>query len=211
MTHNEMTRPEIQRDTGPPEGPVVPSAQLAGAESRAEAETIKATPPCQEPSIGGLADLLAERDDLVRRLQRVSADYVNYQKRILRDIEQVREFANEDLIKALLPVLDDIDRALGAAEATLPPRDPLLLGIQLVRDKAVAALRQFGLEAIDSLSKPFDPDRHCAVEVDTSGESPPNTVVRETRKGYVLKSRTIRPAMVVVSAAVNANKPTATD
>lgn len=108
-------------------------------------------------------------------------------------------------------MLDDIDRALETATTTLAEHDPLLLGLRLVREKAMGTFGRFGVTLIDSLHKPFDPDTHCAVEVDTSGASPPNTVVREIRKGYVLKSRTIRPAMVVVSSAVNAHKPTATD
>ena len=208
MTHNEMTRPKIQRDTRSPEEPVAPSAQLAGAESRAEAVTMKAAPPCQEPLIDGLADLLAERDDLVRRLQRVAADHVNYQKRIHRELEQARAFANEDIIKALLPVLDDIDRALETAAAMLAEQDPLMLGLRLVRSKAMATFGQFGLTAIDSVGKPFDPDRHCAIEVRTTCGHPPNTVIGERLKGYSLKGRVIRPAMVVVSAGPSAPGPT---
>jgi len=109
---------------------------------------MKAAPPCQEPLIDGLADLLAERDDLVRRLQRVAADHVNYQKRIHRELEQARAFANEDIIKALLPVLDDIDRALETAAAMLAEQDPLILGLRLVRSKAMATFGQFGLTHI---------------------------------------------------------------
>ena len=84
----------------------------------------------------GLESLRAERDDLLARLQRVSADYLNYQKRVQRDIADAREFANAELIKSLLAVLDDMERALEAAKANHAADDPLLVGMQLVHDKA---------------------------------------------------------------------------
>ena len=141
----------------------------------------------------------AERDDLLARLQRVSADYLNYQKRVQRDLAQAREFANEDLIKALLSVLDDMERALEAARANHGEDDPLLTGMQLVHDNALTTLGRFGLASIDAQSQPFDPEKHSAVQQMPSADHPAQTVVQELQKGYTLKGRTIRPSMVVVS------------
>ena len=143
--------------------------------------------------------LQQERDDLLARLQRVSADYLNYQKRVQRDLAQAREFANEELVKALLGVLDDMERALEAAGANHDPEDPLLKGMQLVHDKALETLGKFGLERIDAEGQPFDPDQHSAMMQQPSADHPPQTVLRELQKGYRLKGRTIRPSSVIVS------------
>ena len=144
--------------------------------------------------------LRAERDDLRERLQRVSADYLNYKKRVQRDIELARLFANEELIKGLLPVLDDMERGLAAAGADHSEDDPLLRGMQIVHDNALQTLGKFGLEIIEAEGKPFDPDKHAAMMQEPSDAHPPQTVLRELQKGYQLKGRTLRPAAVVVSA-----------
>ena len=150
---------------------------------------------------GEPADLQEERDDLLGRLQRVSADYMNYQKRVQRDIAQAREFANEELIKALLGVLDDMERALEAARANHSSDDPLLQGMVLVHDKTLETLGKFGLERIEAVGRPFDPDEHSAMMQEPASDHPPQTVLRELQKGYRLKGRTLRPSAVTVSKA----------
>jgi molecular chaperone GrpE len=145
--------------------------------------------------------LKAERDDLLARLQRVSADYLNYQKRIQRDIEQAREYGNETLIRAIVPVLDDMERALEHARANHAEDDPLVAGMQLVHDKLLDTLGRFGLTVIQSAGKPFDPALHSALMQQESADVPEMTVLKEAARGYQLKGRTIRPAQVVVSKA----------
>lgn len=146
-----------------------------------------------------LSVLRAERDDLMGRLQRVSADYLNYQKRVRRDITETREFANTELIRNLLGMLDDMERALEAARVNHAEDDPLLTGMQMVHDKAMETLGKFGLTVIEAIDKPFDPDKHSAMMQEPSDVHPPQTVLRELQKGYQLKGRTIRPTAVVVS------------
>ena len=210
MTHN---KDKHKHHGNPPHGageqvpggaeaaPPAECARPTGGETSAGAEAPK---PAAETPQDELAALRAQSDDLLRRLQRVSADYLNYQKRIQKEIAQSREFANEALIKAMLPVLDDIDRALETAGPAHGADDPLLSGLRLVRDKALAALAQFGLAPEESQGKPFDPDHHSAVTRQPTDECPPGTVLKELARGYALKGRTIRPAMVVVSAAPEA-------
>ena len=156
--------------------------------------------PIEQPQLqDDLENLRAERDDLLARLQRVSADYLNYQKRVQRDMVQAREFANEHLIKALLDVLDDMERALEAARANHVEDDLLLQGMGLVHDKVMETLGRFGLERIEAEGQPFDPDQHSAMMQEQSAKYPPQTVLRELQKGYRLKGRTLRPSAVVVS------------
>ncbi len=143
--------------------------------------------------------LKAERDDLLARLQRVSADYMNYQKRVQRDIAQAREFANEELIKALLPVLDDMERALKAGQQNHGADDPLLVGMELVRKNALGTLERFGLTPIHAEQEIFDPEHHLALMQQASDRHPPRTVLQELQKGYKLKGRILRPAHVIVS------------
>jgi len=141
----------------------------------------------------------AERDDLLARLQRLSADFLNYKKRVQRDMEQARQYANEELIKALLAVLDDMERGIQAGRDNHAKDDPLLTGMEMVHRKALEVLAGFGLESIEAEGKPFDPDQHRAMLQEVSDRHPPRTVLREIQKGYKLKGRTIRPSGVVVS------------
>lgn len=142
-----------------------------------------------------------DSDDLLGRLQRVSADYVNYQKRARRDLDLARQFANEGLIKSLLPVLDDMERALAAGRDNHDADDPLLTGLQLVHDKALETLGRFGVKVIEAHGLEFDPDRHTALMQQLSPDHDPNIVLHVAQKGYELKGRTIRAAGVVVSKA----------
>ena len=140
-----------------------------------------------------------QREDLMARLQRVSADYLNYQKRVQREMADARDFANVELIRSLLPILDDMERALAVTREDNHQDDPLLAGMKLVHDKAIETLGKFGLVAIEALGKPFDPDRHSAMMQEPSAEHPPQTVMRELQKGYQMKGRLIRPTSVIVS------------
>jgi molecular chaperone GrpE len=140
-----------------------------------------------------------ERDDLLARLQRVSADYLNYQKRAQRDVADAREYANEGLIKSLLPVVDDMERALDAARENHGEDDPLFTGMQLVHDKALEVLGTFGVTGIEAVGADFDPEKHAAMMQQPSDEHPPQTVLQELQRGYQLKGRTIRPSSVIVS------------
>ena len=143
--------------------------------------------------------LQAERDDLFARLQRTAADYANYKKRIQREMTETRDFANVKLITELLNVLDDMSRALDAAGDDCPDDDPLRAGMQLVHDKALEILGRFGVEAIEAIGRPFDPEAHSALMQQPSDEHPPQTVLQELQRGYKLKGRTIRPSAVIVS------------
>lgn len=150
--------------------------------------------------------LLAQRDDLLGRLQRVSADYLNYQKRQQRQVAETRDFANAELVRDLLAVLDDMERAMEAAEANHEADDPLLAGMHLVYAKALEVLARHGLSRIGAEGEPFDPLRHEAMLQEPCPQCQAPTVSRELQRGYELKGRVLRPARVVVAVPPEAEQ-----
>jgi molecular chaperone GrpE len=171
-----------------------------GAEVAPGREATSAASEAQMPE-ETLESLRLQRDDLLSRLQRVSADYLNYQKRGQRDMETARDYSNESLIRDLLPVVDDLERTMQAAAADHGEDDPFYMGVQLVHDKMLEVLKQYGVERIEAAGKPFDPAFHAALMQQESRDVAPGTVLKDYVKGFMLKGRTIRPAGVIVAKA----------
>jgi len=137
-------------------------------------------------------------EDVHDRWVRAVADLENYRKRSQKEREEVQKFGVEKLVKDLLPVLDNLDRALAAAAAD----DPLVAGVKLVRSSFEQALARHGVKGFSALGQPFDPARHEALMQVPSGEVAPGTVALEHARGFTLHDRLIRPAMVGVAVAV---------
>ncbi len=137
--------------------------------------------------------LAAEHD----RLLRSAADLDNLRKRAAREREEIQRFGIERVLKDLLPVLDDLDRALAAAAAD----DPLVKGVQLVRAGFEQALARHGVKGFSAVGQPFDPALHEALMQVPTAEAAPGTVVVEHARGFTLNDRLIRPAMVGVAVA----------
>lgn len=161
------------------------------------------TAPADQAEADELARLrkeAAQRDEYLDMLQRVKAEYSNYQKRVVRQQQELRRFASQDLVTDLLPVLDNLDRALEAGRDD-PQAGDLVAGVDMVRAQMVQVLADHGVEALSSLGQPFDPNFHEAVLQQTSTEHPPGTVITDLQRGYTYNGRVVRPAKVVVSAA----------
>jgi molecular chaperone GrpE len=141
------------------------------------------------------------------RYLRSVAELDNFKKRMTKETEEYRKYANEELIKALLPSVDNLERALAHGEGNSDPA-ALLEGVRMVHKQLMDTLEKFGVERIASLGKPFDPNFHQALMQVKTNESPPNTVVTEVTKGYILNGRLIRPAMVGVSVRESGGDPT---
>jgi len=137
-------------------------------------------------------------DEYLRRLQRLQADFDNYRKRVQREKDQLREYATEELMLNLLPVIDNLERAI-ALETTNGQQNNILEGIRMIYRQLIGTLENAGLVCIDALGKPFDPELHEAVMRVETDEYPENTVVEELQKGYRLHKKVIRPAMVKVA------------
>jgi len=155
-----------------------------------------------DPSDDGTADieaLKAERDQLYTKLARVQADFTNSRKRLETDFDQRLVYANENLIKSLLPVIDNFERALLVDPATTDPTS-MQKGLQLVHDQLMDVLKQFNVEVVTpQAGTPFDPSKHQAVMQQPSEEYVEQTVMQLYQSGYVFNGRALRPASVVVS------------
>lgn len=132
------------------------------------------------------------------RFLRAVADLDNYKKRAAREREEMQKFAVEKLVRDLLPVVDNLDRALSAA----PPDDSLAGGVRLVLKGLEEALGRHGVKAFSALGEPFDPRFHEAVMSVPSSDAAPGTVLVEHGRGFTLNERLVRPALVGVAAAV---------
>lgn len=168
----------------------VTAAEASQSESPQEA-TPAATP---DP----LAQALAERDEARDQLLRLRAEFDNYRKRMLREGEQIRKTAARGLIEDLLPVLDNLERAL--SHVADPAIHPVVQGVDMVVKSLSGTLAGHGLEPIAALGQPFDPNVHEALAQQPSEEHPADVVVAEYHRGYKLGDTVLRPAKVAVSS-----------
>jgi len=132
------------------------------------------------------------------RLLRVAADLENYKRRAAKEKEEWIKFANEDLIKAILPFLDNLERAVNHSEK-VQDTGVMIEGVRLTIQQLLKALSKFGVSPIESVGKPFDPAVHQAMLLVETDRHEPNRVVEEFQRGYLLNDRLLRPATVSVS------------
>jgi molecular chaperone GrpE len=148
------------------------------------------------------SELVAKKDEeiagLKDQLLRLAADFDNFRKRVRKEQEEVRKYGNETLLQDVLPVLDNLERALAHADND---KSPVLQGVRMVAKQLVDALGRYGVQTFATVGKAFDPEKHEAVSQQPSEEKP-GTIVSELQKGYVLHDRLLRPARVVVAIAV---------
>src|SRR5690606_3010750 len=143
------------------------------------------------------------------RYLRLAADFDNFRKRALKDREEAHHFGHQNLVKDLLPSVDNLERALEHAREPGGAATPgMLEGVELVLRELHAVLAKHGVEAIDALGQPFDPAVHEAMAQVPDATRPPNTVVEVFQRGYQLRGRLLRPARVVVSRAAEGSGAT---
>jgi molecular chaperone GrpE len=151
-------------------------------------------------------DLQKEKDELFGKLQRVSADYINFQKRTAKQVADTIAYEKEKVIKTLLPALDNFEHTLQNAQSTVrcpqaeaEDADVLLKGIRIVYDQILGILKSHGVEHIKALGEKFDPALHEVIMQKTEPEKEDNIVLEEFQKGYKLNGRVIRPSRVIVN------------
>ena len=147
-----------------------------------------------------VAELRRQLDDKQDRLLRALAETDNVKRRAQRERDEYIRYANEALLRDIIPVLDNLDRALEAARAA-GDAATVVEGVELIQRELLKVLERTGVTRYSALGQPFDPTRHEAIARVVSPDQAPDTVVRETAPGYLLHGRVLRAALVAVAAA----------
>lgn len=183
---------EETRDASPEQGEPSPEelqAEAPSAEESGEAvELARALDECRQEA--------RRNHDLYLRM---AADLDNFRKRAQREREDLAKFANEKILREILPVMDNLERAVEHARQEGGDNQGLFEGVEMTLNQFGKVLEKFGVAPIESVGKAFDPARHEAMGQVESAEHPANTVAQELQKGYVLHERLLRPALVMVT------------
>lgn len=180
MNENELKPSDSQQQPAPPQ-----EVRATGTSSELEAK---------------LTEALNQVDQYKDLLLRKAADFDNYKKRSESEASAIIKFANEDLIIAILPILDDFERSLKLAKEG-KENDPFYRGLELIYQKLLKILEAQGVTPLECVGKEFDVHFHHALLQVPREDVPPHTIVEEVEKGYTLHNKVIRHAKVVVSSA----------
>ncbi len=142
--------------------------------------------------------LRKEKDELVDRLQRVYADYANFQKRVPKNIADTVTYEKERFIRSFLPILDNFDRTLREAQSAQNVA-AVVRGVEIIRDQMLTILKTHGVHPIDALGEKFDPARHEAMLRRSEPDKENDVVLEEFQKGYALNGKVLRPSRVAIN------------
>ncbi|MGY8769854.1 MAG: nucleotide exchange factor GrpE [Pirellulales bacterium] len=176
----------------------------AGSVDQVFSETVSMNTPPEVDEVADLKDKLAAAENRVLLAQ---ADLENFRKRIRREMEDATKFADMPLLASLMPVVDNLNRAIDSIDET-EKSSGLAEGVTMVFKQLMEVLAQRGCKPIEANGQPFDPNRHEAILHQPNAEVPAETVLMETQVGYVLHDRVVRPSQVIVSKQV---EPVATE
>ena len=165
---------------------------------KSETETNEITTETDDDPVTTLQKKENENSDLQDRLLRLSAEFENFKKRNRREMSEFKKFAAEMIIKELLPVVDNLERALDTATSEEACK-AINEGVAMTRDEMLKVFSRYGVQPIEALDQPFDPSYHQAVGQEENSEKEKNTILKEYQKGYTMHGRLLRPSMVIVS------------
>ncbi|PAJ74376.1 nucleotide exchange factor GrpE [Pseudoalteromonas sp. NBT06-2] len=198
---SNQTSPEVENIEAVVElDQVETTEQEASSELSPEAEIAVLYAELEEAkqTIANQNENLANQKDSVVR---AAAEVDNARRRAALDIEKAHKFALEKFVNELLPVVDNLDRAIEFADKENEALKPLIEGIDMTSKSFVDAVKKFGVEVVDPQGETFNPEFHQAMSLQPSADVAPNTVIAVMQKGYTLSGRLLRPAMVMVSKA----------
>jgi molecular chaperone GrpE len=175
---------------------------ISAPESSGENKDLGGSPEAAEPA-SAVATVTAERDQLRDQLLRTAADFDNYRKRTRKEIEDARTRGREDAVKDVLPVFDNLERAVSAA-ASAQTIESVVEGVKMVLKLFEDTSERMGLTRVKTTGERFDPSVHEAIQQQETDDQPPGTILTEVVPGYMIGQRLLRAAMVVV-----ARKPSA--
>lgn len=188
MSDQEQNKPEDQVTE--------PAAEAEAAASESEGQTVDAV----QAEIESLTAQLSEAKDQALRAQ---AEAQNARRRAEQDVEKAHKFGQEKLVNDLLPVVDNLERALESMNTEDEALKPVVEGVELTLKSFQDTLVRHKVEAINPVGEPFDPQLHQAMSMVPAPDAEPNTVINVFQKGYTLHGRLVRPAMVVVAKAAD--------
>ncbi len=172
-----------------------------------EPEIIEASSSTNEaPQEAAKADDAGETqgEEFKAQLIRMAADFENFKKRARKEKEDLRKFGNEHLMRDILPVLDNLERALAHVDSDA---NPLVEGIKMVSKQFLQVMENYGVRPIESTGKTFDPAIHDAMTQQPTADAEPGTVLQEFERGFTIHERLLRPAKVIVAAAMPQAEP----
>jgi molecular chaperone GrpE len=149
-----------------------------------------------------------EKDETFARLQRVYADFSNFQKRVPKQVSDAAAYERERLLKSLLPLVDNFERTL-KAEGSTQNVEALLKGVEIIRDQMLGVLKTHGVEPIQAVGERFDPERHEAMLRKSEPDQPDDVVLEEYQQGFKLDDRILRPSRVAVNKIQQESKKAA--
>ncbi|WP_338109502.1 nucleotide exchange factor GrpE [Pseudomaricurvus alkylphenolicus] len=187
MSDEQQTSPDVEEAAAE-------ATEAAAEETTAEAPTVDAI----QAEIETLTGELSEAKDHVLRAQ---AEVQNIRRRAEQDVEKAHKFGQEKLVSDLLPIIDNLERALESIDANDEALKAVIEGVELTLKSFQDTLARHKVEAIHPLGEPFDPQFHQAMSMVESPDAEPNSVINVFQKGYTLHGRLVRPAMVVVAKA----------
>ncbi len=175
-----------------PETAEASESDAAEADAAAEAEAPDEDAAALKAQVERLKAALEEKDNRVKRLQ---ADFENFRRRTSKEREELANVVTQDLLKSMLPILDNFDRAMAAEQKD---NESFQKGVEMIYTQLHETLKNAGLELIDTAGQKFDPNFHQAVMRVENPELEDDTIAQELQKGYIVKGRVIRPSMVQV-------------
>ncbi len=177
--------------------PETPDSGEVGADAT-DGDPLEDATELLDSDIARLQEELEQAKDMALRAQ---ADAQNVKRRAEQDVEKARKYALERFCSELLPVVDNLERALEAASGEDEAMKPIAEGVELTLKSFLGALEKFQIKPVDPAGEPFDPEFHQAMSMVENPDAEPNTVLAVMQKGYTLNGRLVRPAMVMVSKA----------
>ncbi len=191
----QQNKPELNEESVAPEAVENASAEevLEGADAETEVQVAQLQKELDE----ALQTISDQKESVLR----AKAEVENIRRRAAQDVEKAHKYALDKFAGDLLDTVDNLERALQAADQADEKQKPLIEGIELTLKSFVGTIEKHGMQAIDPMGQPFDPNKHQAMAMQPSAEHEPNTVMMVMQKGYELNGRVIRPAMVMVAQA----------
>lgn len=165
--------------------------------SREDESVLKKEETAEKAPVAEREQLLAELQEINAKYLRLYAEFENYKKRVSKDKEELIKYGNESLLYEILPFIDHLEMALKHASNEVS--SGLVQGVEITLRDLRKTLEKFGLTAIEAYGKPFDPVVHHAMSQVERNDTEDNTVVEEFRRGYMLRDKVLRPALVAVS------------